>query len=55
MFLVIFIKFKRLKVGKYIEYIKYIRQNLSENMLIVKPRLEMKCLHIFFSFLKVHV
>ena len=47
MFLATFIMFKHVKVGKYIEDM---RQNVSENMLIVKLHPGMKCLHIFFSF-----
>ena len=46
-FLLIFVMFKHVKVGKQIEYM---RQKLSKNMFIVKFHPEMKCLHVFFVF-----
>ena len=47
MFLVTFIMFKHVKVGKYIEHM---RQNLSKDMLIVKFHPGMKYLHMSFFF-----
>ena len=44
-FLLIFILFEHVKVGKHIEYMRW---KLSNYMLIVKFHLEMKRLHFFF-------
>ena len=46
-FLLTFIIFRHVKVGKHIECM---RQKLSKNMLIVNFDPVFKCLHVFFSF-----
>ena len=46
-YLVTFIMFKHVKVGKHIEYM---RQKIIKNMLIGKFHPGIKCLNIFFSF-----
>ena len=48
-FLLIFIMFKQVKVGKHIEYMP---QTLSRSMLIVKFHPGMKCLQVFLSFFR---
>ena len=46
-FLLTFMMFKQVKVGKHIEYM---HQKSSKNMFIVKFHHGMKCLHTFFFF-----
>ena len=47
-FLLTFMMFKHVKVGKHIEYM---HQKSSKNMFIVKFHHGMKCLHTFFFFI----